>query len=246
MNEYGKNRFVVVCLVATGWLILAAVGAAKADLTLGGQQFNPALPGMPDYYTLGLPSWANGTNDKVLDSLNAPMTDDFVGTADSYVYALNEVDASGGLGFAYRFNVTSVSGGQGLIRASFAPANWIGAYVSEAGSDESGLSTKIPGSPITWADGDPYVLSRSFLDGHPIIEWASYNLMNGTMIKGGNYSALIWLAVPNVHDWTVSSTGLLDGGARGEVAILAVPAPGAVVLGCLGLGLIGWVRRRLT
>jgi hypothetical protein len=71
----------------------------------------------------------------------------------------------------------------------------------------------------------------------------------GTLTAGGQF--FYDLAVKNAKDsdctrvmnlWYVQDGPRVDA----QSLLVCVPAPGAVVLGMLGLGLIGWVRRRMA
>jgi hypothetical protein len=177
------------------------------------------------------------------------MTNDWSGTATSNVYFVNGVDATGGLGFTYRFAVTSTtSAGEGLVRVSFAP-DWAGVAFSDVGSDASGSATAGTGS-LTWTDGDPYSISRN-TGGAVSVNFAVDDATGGSGTLGniifapGDYSALVWWET-DAHSFSISEAALIDGGLDGNVAVYAVPVPGAVLLGAMGLGLVGWVRKRVN
>jgi len=238
------------CTAAFG---LLAVGIAQADLQLGDNLQNPELATEPPFYTDGLPPWVGGTLAASLDSPIFPpsLGTPFVGTVRSEVWYVNGVDASGGLGFAYRFTLDPSYTADGLESASFAPASWGAFTIFETGSDNSGSSTAVPPPAIppagfaSWSDGDPYTIKRDPGTGAPEIRWTG--VLGGTAIFGGESSALIWFET-DATMWTESLVTLLDGGVGGTARILApfVPEPTGAVLGLIGLAVIGLGRRKLA
>src|SRR4051794_34526746 len=87
------------------WMILSSAIALPClgDVALdpGSGLFRPGSGSVPTY-TNANPSWASNI---VLAMLNAPMVGAFSGSVTTKVIALNGVDASGGLGFTYQFNL---------------------------------------------------------------------------------------------------------------------------------------------
>jgi MYXO-CTERM domain-containing protein len=221
-----------------GLLILTNSALAAVPLAPGGTIFDPLVGGTS--FSTVLPAWASGGG--LAATMTAPMTGDWIGTATSEVWYLNGVDGSGGLGFTYKFDVTATTDppGEGLVRASFAPEGpWGAVTVSDAGADASGSSTAASVAPF-WTDGDPFKMQRAPA-GQPILTFSED--FKGTIIEGGDSSAVMFLET-DATTWMVSHTGLLDGGNDGDVAIFAVPSPSAAALGLLGLGTLGWIRRR--
>lgn len=229
-----------------------AASASAAPLMMGAVQYNPDLAGTGEigdggpYYTSGLPSWVD--DDGLKDSLVSPIQgipgfSQFEGTVESWVYYVNGLDASGGLGLVYRINLSGNSA-PNLVRASLAAAGWGNVAVNDAGSDGSGSSTAATGN-TTWTDGDPYFIERDAIGGNP--QWTFRLGTDGTTLNSGESSALVWFETDS-EICRVSTISLLDGGAAGAAQVLtvAVPSPEAGMLGLLGVTLVGALRRRMA
>lgn len=224
-----------ICLVSA-----LCVNAALANLNNGDIFYNPVVPGSPSpLYTVGTPTWLNAGG--LATSLAGSISHDFSGVVDSYVYYLNGVDSSGGLGFVYKITLAAGSN-SGLVRGSVAPPGWMGTTIFNTGSNESGASTSVGAGG--WSDGDPYFIERDLSTSAPA--WQFRLGGRGTQLNAGNMSALVWFET-DATAWQHSEIDLLDSGLSGEAAILApVPAPAAIGLGTFGLALLGHWRRRLS
>lgn len=235
---------------------LAAVAAlalpAFAGLNMGDVQYNPALNGTGEigssgpFYTSGLPSWVNAQslkNELVAPIQGIPGFSQFEGTVESAVYYVNGVDASGGLGFTYRINLSGNSA-PNLVRASLAAQGWLSVNIFDAGSDGSGNTAAATGN-TTWTNGDPYFIERDAIAGNP--QWTFRLGTDGTTINPNQSSALVWLET-DAEIWRESAISLLDGGAAGAARILtvAIPSPAAAGLGMFGVAVLGAMRRRMS
>lgn len=215
--------------------VLACIGVGSSAFATvlgpGDILFNPALngTGVPGssgpFYTLGLPAWLAPANLAV--SMSSPIAgipgfSQFRGTVDSFGYYLNGSDTSSGVGVAYRILLTPNSA-PNLVRASLGGINWFTPVISDAGSDESGV-TSVTGGAQVWSDGDPYFIERDAFTGAP--QWLFRLGANGTEIDPNQSSALVWFESAATVFAEVP-IALLDGGAAGAARVITIPEPAA-------------------
>lgn len=239
-----KRSFVGIAVL--GASVAMQTGAFGMPVGLGepGTVTDPLVGGTS--YTVGAPSWLG--NLTAAPTLTASMTGGWTGTATSNVIFLNGSNALGGLGFTYEFAVTSTIPALGeLIRVSFGP-DWAGVTFSDVGSiaGVAGSTTGASGTP-SWTDGDPYSIRRGSTGGVAINFRVDDTLTSdtfGTGIGAGQTSALVWWET-DATTFGISSASLIDGGVGGDVAVYAVPEPATLLLGMIGLGGVGWIRKRV-
>jgi hypothetical protein len=223
--------------------------AYAAPLALGGSQINPDVVTSPpdgvatDFIEGSIPANYSMLWDTMTNAIDGGISNDFTGTITSSVW---KDPSTGFLAFEYSFAI-DVGGATSPVRSATIGGNWLSADVLDVGSDESGGSTAI--TTDGWVDGDPAIMSRlpSAGFGSPAVVFSPSFLIfpEGTTIGSGESSAIFWYAT-NSTSYTIDSMDLLDGGKSGDADVFVVPVPGAVLLGALGLGLVGWIKRRLA
>ena len=217
----------------------------------GDTQYNPSVTAINPSFT---PSFTMGP---VPAQYNIPVTSNtfnynFAGTpAEAYSgHVVSSVfkNSSGQLAFSYVFdNLTPPAGGPRteITHATINdPSNpWTGVNILGAGSDSSGLSTPLAGAFGSWANGNPFALTRDAGNSGVGIFFNEFNSGTQLVSTTNDTSAAIWFTT-DARSFTTTNIGMIDGGTTGTAAAFApvVPEPSSVVLivlGALGVGLAG-------
>lgn len=161
----------------------------------------------------------------------------------------NDEYLNGSLGWAFNFtdllglSAADFSNISGIAGAVTVDPSGSGSLLKADGDGDFDFAIQFPnssGSRLGAPGGDGVAGSSSVYDidlGSPLSE-SDFNLFSD--MSGGQGTYLSAAEVQATFDPSGS-----PGNTDGSDWLGAVPAPGAVVLGALGLGMVGWVKRRL-
>jgi hypothetical protein len=162
--------------------------------------------------------------------------DKAVGTpvlANDYVYlGVTSIVELEGLGFFGRYNSTQsapcyVGTGSNGERGTDTPSGWDGTIQIDLA-----LPASMVGIGIANSMGGPETLS--------VYDSVGSLIEQHTVTSGANVYAVITRGTYDISRFVISG----DFFAIDDLQFNAIPAPGAILLGSIGVGVVGWLKRR--
>lgn len=250
MNK--KYQFFLTAAVAAALLALPI--AAKANVAIGELRSNAVSSIGGTNFTEGEvfnqvvgTAYSNLVAGPLVSSFAAFPPTTWNGRAFSRVWS----NAAGELAFEYWFEIDDTSPSTAPVFTATVGGEWMNVTVYDVGSNETGNASHSVGGAWSDGDADPARLGRNPFDGAPRVEFFSAGppaegIGFRPTAPGTDRSAHFWY-LTDATAYKIDFISLQDSGKIDQAMVyVPVPVPGAVLLGAMGLGLVGWMKRRLS
>lgn len=194
-----------------------------------------------------------------------------IGTTPAFaaIYTLNPVDISlptysdpsdgisriGSEQAWFAFDLSSIPAAESIVSASFS------AYMRDFGdgshqrtlwydSDDSWIVTTTPNTSDPGNSPADFIIG-TVMHSNLANTWTTINITHDWTSDMADDYVTLMLTGPSGGGWAFGSVGLIQSIPYGlleapELTLTTIPAPGAILLGGLGVSIVGWMRRRRT